>query len=102
MLVRRHLESNHARLISANVDDHALNRWNDAVARKRIFPGTQLGMADARIDQVHLTDVALILLERGDLFRVGRPYENGTVAGRPARVVGRVAEVLDAVLGQLD
>src|SRR5262249_39346140 len=38
-----------------------------------------------------------ILLERGDLLRVGRPDEDCTIALGPAGVVGGVAEVLYAV-----
>ena len=71
------------------------------VAGQRILPGLQRRMADRRVDEVHLADAALILLERRDLLRVGRPEEDRAVAARPAGVVGRVAEVLDAVLGQL-
>ena len=58
-------------------------------------------MPDARLDQVHVADVALVLLEGRDLPRVGRPEENRPVAPGPARVVGGVAEVLHAVGGEL-
>src|SRR5690349_18558494 len=40
---------------------------------------------------------AAVVLERGDLARVGRPGDDGVRAVHPAGVVRRVAEVLDAV-----
>ena len=51
-------------------------------------------MADGRVDQVHLADLALVLLLRRDLLRVGRPRHHRAVAAAPAGVVGGVAEVL--------
>src|SRR6185503_2456524 len=57
-------------------------------------------MSDCRADEVHLADVALVLLLRGDLPRVGRPRHDRAVAGAPAGVVGGVAEVLHAVGGE--
>src|SRR5262245_24393177 len=57
-------------------------------------------MANFGIDQVHLADLTLVLLEGRDLLRVGRPHEDRTVAAGPAGVVGGVAEILDAVGGQ--
>ena len=58
-------------------------------------------MTDLRVDEIHLADVALILLERRDLLRVGRPDENRAIAVRPAGVVRGVAEVLHAIAGEL-
>ncbi len=52
-------------------------------------------------NEVHLAIFALVLLEGCDLFGVGRPDEDGIVAHLPSGVVGRVAEVLDAVGGEL-
>ena len=58
-------------------------------------------MSGAGVDEVHLADAALVLLEGRDLLRVGRPDEDRAVAPRPAGVVGGVAEVLHAVGGEL-
>ena len=65
------------------------------------FHALQLGMADLGRDEVHVADLALILLERRDLLRVGRPDENRAIALDPASVVGGVAEVFHAVLREL-
>src|SRR5512143_161669 len=102
MLIRRHLQAYDTGRVAAHVDDHALDRRNDAVAGEWILPGAELGVTDPRVDEIHLAHVALILLKRGDLLRIGRPDEDGAVAARPTGVVGRVTEVLDAIAGQLD
>ena len=61
------------------------------------FQALQHRVADLRLDEVHVADLALVLLVGGDLLRVGRPEDDGAVARRPAGVVGGVAEVLHAV-----
>ncbi len=58
-------------------------------------------MADARVDQIHLADVALVLLKRRDFLRVRRPHEDWPIAASPSGVVGGIAEILHAVLRQL-
>src|SRR4051794_3859195 len=58
-------------------------------------------MADLGLDQIHLADAALILLEGGDALGVRRPDEDGAIALGPAGIVGGVAEVLDAVRREL-
>src|SRR5437762_7416225 len=57
--------------------------------------------ADASIDEVHVTDFALILLLRRDLSRIRRPEENRSIAVHPSGVVGGVTEVLPAVCREL-
>src|SRR4051794_14811822 len=59
-------------------------------------------MADLCFHQIHLAHAALILLERSDALRIGRPEQDGAIAPGPARIVGGVAEVLDAVAGELN
>ena len=78
-----------------------LKHRDDAVARQRILPRLERRVADLRVDEIHVAHPALVLLERRDLPRVGRPDENGPIAAHPAGVVRRVAEVLDAVGGEL-
>src|SRR2546422_4811943 len=95
MLVGLHLQARDAAAV--HVDDDALDHRDDLVAGQRILPRLQRRMADLRVDEVHLADVALVLLEGRDLFRVRRPDENRAIAFRPAGVVGGVAEVLHAV-----
>ena len=65
------------------------------------FHAFELRMAVGDGHEVHLAVFALVLLEGGDLFGVGRPDEDGVVAHLPSGVVGGVAEVLDAVGGEL-
>ncbi len=95
MLVGAHLQPHD--LGTVDVDDHALDGRHDRVAGQGVFPGLQDGMADPGLDQVHLPHSALVLLEGGDLLRIGRPQQDRAVAAGPAGVVGGVAEVLDAV-----
>ena len=80
-----------------DVDDHAVQHRHVLVAGQRVLPGPQHRVADLRLDEVHVADLALVLLVRGDLLRVGRPQHDGALARRPAGVVGGVAEVLHAV-----
>src|SRR5262249_45452138 len=94
-----HLES-HDRA-GHGIDDDTMKCRNNGITRQRVLPGLEFRMADSRIDEIHLPDVAFVLLERRNLSRVGRPADNGPVASRPAGVVGRVTEILDAVLRQL-
>src|SRR6185437_10104570 len=103
MLIRRHLQADHAGGLSADgkINDDALNGGDDLIAWKRINLGGQGGMADHHRNQVELADAALVLLESGDLGRVRRPEYDGAVARGPAGVVGGVAEILDAVAGEL-
>src|SRR6266702_4317536 len=49
---------------------HSLDGGDHAIARQRILPCAQVGMPGARIDQVHFTNAALVLLEGRDLFRI--------------------------------
>jgi hypothetical protein len=98
MLIGRQLQTHD--LAAVHVDDDAVDHCHRGVAGQGVLPGLQRRVSDRRVHQVHLADAALILLERGDLPRVGRPAKNRAVAARPARVVGGVAEVLDAVFGE--
>ncbi len=83
------------------VDHDPVKRGKRLIAGQRIFPRLKFRMANARVDQIHLADVAFVLLKRGDLPGVGRPSQDRTVAPCPASVVGGVAEILDAVFGEL-
>src|SRR2546423_13191686 len=91
MRVRRHLKPDHTR--DVDVDHDALDRGDCGAAWPRILPGLQLRMADLRADEIHLADIPLVLLERRDAARVGRPNQNGSIASDPPRVISRVAEV---------
>jgi hypothetical protein len=55
------------------VDDDAMDHRHVFVARERILPRLEPRMADLGADEVHLADLALVLLEGRDLLRVGRP-----------------------------
>src|SRR5688500_8338437 len=95
MILGRELEPRDAPGI--DVDDDAMQHRDDAVAGKRILPRTKRRVTDRRLDEIHLADEPLILLLGRDLPRVGRPEKDGPIAAHPTRVVGRVAEILDAV-----
>ena len=99
VLVGRHFEADDGAGI--RVDDDALDHGDGVIAGKRIFPLMQDRVADFCLDQVHVADVALVLLKGGNLFRVGRPEDDGAITRNPAGVVGSVAEVFDAVVGEL-
>ena len=98
MLVGIHLESDHLRGI--HVDDDPLDHRHHVVTREWILPGLQLWMARLGADEIHFADLALVLLERRDLLRVGRPHHDWPVAAGPPGVVGRVSEILHAVRRQ--
>src|SRR5438874_2075462 len=51
--------------------------------------------------QVHLSHVALVLLEGGDFLGIRRPQQNGIVALGPAGIVQRIGVVPDAVRREL-
>ena len=95
MLVGRRLEADHA--LRLHVDHHTLDHRHHAVARQRILPRLERRAPDPRVHEVHLAHAALVLLEGGDLARVGRPLHHRAVAVAPAGVVGRIAVVLHAV-----
>ena len=99
MLVGRHLQADDARAV--DIDDDALDGGDHVVAGQRILPRAQRRVADLGFHQVHFADAALVLLEGGDLLGIGRPEDDGAVAAGPAGVVGGVAEILDAVGGEL-
>ena len=98
--VGRHLEPDHPGRRAAQVDHHPMDHLDHAVARERVLPRLQGGVMDLGLDDVHLAHRALVLLERRDLPGVGRPEQDRAVAAGPARVVGRVAEIPDAVAGE--
>src|SRR5215475_13305190 len=58
-------------------------------------------MADLRRYEVHIPRSSRIVLEGGDLFRVRRPDKDWPIAFSPTRVIGGVAEVRNAVGGEL-
>ncbi len=98
MLVGRHSQSHQRPLI--DVDNHPLDHRDHRVSRQWVLPGLEIQMPDPRVGQVHLADAALILLEGGDLRRVGRPRNDGAVALPPTGVVGGVAVIEHPVSGQ--
>ena len=57
-------------------------------------------MASLGAHEIHFPDLALVLLERRDLLRVGRPHDDWPIALGPPGVVGRVSEILHAVSRQ--
>ena len=95
MIVRVHLEADGRARI--RVDDDAVQHRDVLVAGKRVLPLLKHRVPGFCFDEVHVADLALVLLERGDLSRVGRPERDGAIASGPAGVVGGVAEVLHAV-----
>ena len=100
--VWRHPEAHDVRRAAvAEVDDDAADVENSAVTGQRILPLLQLRRTDSGPHQVHVVHAARIVLERGELARIGRPGDHRPVAVRPAGVVGGVAEILDAVGGEL-
>ena len=102
VIVRRHLQAHH--LSSGGVDNDAVEHRDHRVAGQREFRDAERRVRDGgngRVDEVHLADLALVLLVGGDLLRVRRPEHDGAIAAAPAGVVGGVAEVLLAVGGEL-
>ena len=70
--VGRHLQPRD--LARVHVDDRrGGSSPSTRVAGQRVLPHAQRRVADRRLDEVHLADVALVLLLRRDLLRVGRP-----------------------------
>ncbi len=99
--VGRHAEPDHARAARrVEVDHDPVDPEDHAVLGERVLPRLQPRVPDVRRDEVHLAHAAGIVLERRDPARVRRPEQDRPVALRPAGVVRRVAEVLDAVRGQ--
>ena len=99
MLIGRHLEADDLARASTSM----ITRWSMATCwspGSGYFHASSVGMTDLRLDEVHVADVPLVLLEGRDLLRVGRPDQDRPVALRPAGVVGGVAEVLHAVGGE--
>ena len=102
VLVRGHVEAHHPGSLRAiHVDDHPVDAENHRVLGQGVFPRLQLRVAHLRGDQIHHSHAPPVVLEGGDLFRVGGPEEHGAVALGPPGVVGGVPEVLDAVGGEL-
>ena len=88
-------------LAGVDVDDDAMQHRDDRVAGQRILPCLERRMSDLGLDEEHVADLALVLLRRGDLLRVGRPEQHRAIAARPTGVVGGVAEILHAVRREL-
>ena len=99
VLVGRHLQTHDG--VCRHVDDDALDHGDVFVADERVFPCFERGMAVGDGNQIHLAGLALVLLKRRDLFRVGGPEDDGGFGLLPACVVGSIAEVLDAAGGEL-
>ena len=95
VLILVHLEADDLRAV--DLDHDALDHRDVLVAGQRILPGPQRRMPGGGVDEIHVAGLALILLEGGDLLRIGRPLEHRPIAADPAGVVGGVAVVLDAV-----
>ena len=102
VLIRGHVQADDAaRRRRLRVDHHPVDAEDDRVFRERVAPRLEFRVPDLGRDHVHHPHAAGVVLEGGDAPRVGRPLEHGTVALHPARVVRRVAEVLDPVLREL-
>ena len=97
--VGRHLEARHR--LGVHINDHSAHHAHELVARQRHLPLREGGVAHLVAHHIEVAELAVVLLLGGDLLAVGRPLEDGAVAVHPARVVGGVAEVLDAVGGEL-
>ena len=82
---------------TVEVQHHPVDPEDHRVLRERIPPGIELGMPDLGTGQVHHAHASAVVLEGGDLLRVGGPEEDGSVALGPPGVVGPVAEILDPV-----
>lgn len=76
--VGRHLQAHYLRAVQ--VDHHAVDAEDQAVARQWVFPGFQFGVADVGGGQVHFAHATPVVLKGGDLFRVGRPEQHRPVA----------------------
>src|SRR5205085_7038421 len=70
MLVGRYLGAHDAQRLE--VDDETLDGGDYRVARQGILPRLELRMARPRVDEIHVADAALVLLECRDLPRVRR------------------------------
>src|ERR1022692_2359455 len=95
MLVRRHLQGDDSRRF--HIHDHPPDHRHGLIARQRILPRMQHGMPHLSLHQVHLAHIALVLLEGGDLLRIGRPSDDHLVGLHPAGVIQRVGVVLYAI-----
>ncbi len=95
VLVRRHPQPHHAR--GFDLDHDAMDTEDHAVFRQRVPPLLELRCADLRAHEIHPAHAAAVMLEGRDLPGVRRPQQHRAVTPRPAGVVGRIAEILDAV-----
>ena len=91
-----------SRRVILPVSTSMMTRWIIATSGspgERILPRAQhrVPAVDRRLDEIHVADLALVLLLRRDLLAVGRPRQRRRRARRPAGVARRVAEVLLAV-----
>ncbi len=84
-----------------DVNDDAVDHAHLGVADERILPRFQAGGAHLVAHHMEGVELAVVLLLGGDLLAVGRPLEDGAVGMDPSGIVGGVAEVLDAVGGEL-
>ena len=87
---------------AGEVEDNAVELGDLAVTREGIPPGVDLGMADGGGNAGHAAGLAEVELKGGNLFGIGRPDEDGVGAAAPAGVVGGIAEVGQAVVGELE
>ena len=60
-----HLEAHDG--AGGGVDHDTVKQRDRLVSRERILPRLKFRVADARVDEIHLADIAFVLLERGDL-----------------------------------
>ena len=98
VLIGIHLERHETPAV--DLDHDTVNHGDDFVAGQRVLPRLERRMPDPGVDQIHLADVALILLKRGDLLRIRRPRDDRAIAACPSGIVGGVAEVLHAIGGE--
>ncbi len=95
VVVGRHLEAHDGAAVG--VDHDPVQQRHRLVTGQRILPRLEHRVAGRGLDQVHLADLAFVLLERGHLLRIRRPQDDRARRRPPAGVVGGVAEVGHAV-----
>ncbi len=68
MRIGGHLETNDTHII--DVDDDAFDLKDLVVTRERILPRFERWMPDSRVDQIHFSHSASVVLKRCNFFRI--------------------------------
>ena len=58
-------------------------------------------MPDSRVNQVHFTDTAAVMLKCCNFLRIRRPQQHRTIATGPAGIVCRIAEIFYPIFCEL-